>query len=114
MDFNITDYLDPKLIPIALALAALGYAIKRSKLRDELIPWLLIPAGIILTGLWLCAQAIPTDLQMVLATIVDAIVQGSLCAALAVFGNQLHKQTDAIAQAKREQEGIIGQADKEV
>ena len=106
MDY-ILDYLDPALIPSAIVLYFVGNWIKASRIRDELIPWLLIPIGIGIVGLWQCTQGIPAGGQWIVL-IYNAIVQGILCAALAVTGDQLAKQA-----GKLRKEGIISQTDKE-
>lgn len=90
---HIINYIDPAMIPIAFALYFIGCWIKGSSVRDELIPWLLMPIGIGIVGLWLCAQAIPDGIGQWLVLIVNALIQGVLCAALAVTGDQLAKQT---------------------
>lgn len=92
MDY-IIEYIDPAMIPIAFALFFIGNWIKGSSVRDEWIPWLLMPIGIGIVGLWLCAQAIPDGIGQWLVLIVNSLIQGVLCAALAVTGDQLAKQS---------------------
>lgn len=89
----IINYIDPMLIPIALVLWCIGKGIKESKgIKDELIPVLLPLAGIGLVALWSCTQAIPAIPGEWLALIYNAIVQGILTGAVAVWGDQTIKQ----------------------
>lgn len=88
MDY-IVEYIDPVLIPIVITLWCIGKGIKASKaIKDAYIPGLLAVAGIALVGLWMLAQGQNFGLQLV----ANAIVQGILCAAVAVWGNQIVKQ----------------------
>lgn len=95
MDY-IINYINPTLIPIAIVLWCFGVWLKNSSVRNELIPWLLCPIGAGVVALWLCSQGIPTGLGQWLVLMVNSLIQGILCAALAVFGDQLAKQTDKI------------------
>ena len=78
MDF--VSFIDAELIVLVAALYALGVMLKNSSLKDKYIPFtLLIPsilACIAIKGLN-----------------VQAIIQGVLCTATAVYTNQLIKQS---------------------
>ena len=88
MDY-IVEYIDPVLIPIVITLWCIGKGIKESKaVKDAHIPGLLAVAGVALAALWMLAHGQVTGLQLV----ANAIVQGILCAAVAVWGNQIVKQ----------------------
>lgn len=88
MDY-IVSYIDPVLIPIVIALWCIGKGIKEAKaIKDAYIPAILSAAAIGLVGLWMLAQGQTFGLELV----ANAIVQGILCAAVAVWGNQLVKQ----------------------
>lgn len=88
MDY-IINYIDPMLIPIVIVLWCIGKGIKESKaVKDAHIPGLLAVAGVALAALWMLAHGQVTGLQLV----ANAIVQGILCAAVAVWGNQIVKQ----------------------
>lgn len=92
MDY-IIDYIDPILIPIVLCVWCIGAWIKAARgIRDELIPVLLVPAAIVLVGLWTCAGAIPATGGEWFVLCVNSLVQGILCAAVAVWGDQAVKQ----------------------
>lgn len=88
MDY-IVNYIDPVLIPIVIVLWCIGKGIKESKtINDAYIPGLLAVAGIALVGLWMLAQGQGFGLALV----ANALIQGILCAAVAVWGNQIVKQ----------------------
>lgn len=88
MDY-IVEYIDPVLIPIVIVLWCIGKGIKESKtIKDAYIPGLLTVAGIALVGLWMLAQGQGFGLALV----ANALIQGVLCAAVAVWGNQMVKQ----------------------
>lgn len=88
MDY-IVEYIDPVLIPIVIVLWCIGKGIKESKaIKDAYIPGLLAVAGIALAGLWMLAQG----QDFGLAIVANALIQGVLCAAVAVWGNQIVKQ----------------------
>lgn len=92
MDY-IIDYIDPAFIPIVIALWCIGRGLKESKaVKDAYIPALLAVFAVGLAGLWLCAQGLPVGIGQVLVLIVNALLQGILCAAVAVWGNQIVKQ----------------------
>lgn len=94
---NIINYIDPMLIPIIIVLWCIGQFIKAAKpIRDELIPLLLVPAAVVLVALWNCTQGIPADSSEWLVLLVNALIQGVLCAAVAVWGNQIAKQTQKL------------------
>ena len=85
MDY-IIDYIDPAFIPIVIALWCIGKGLKASKaVKDAHIPALLAVIAVGLVGLWLCAQGLPVGIG-------QALIQGILCAAVAVWGNQIVKQ----------------------
>ena len=88
MDY-VVNYIDPVLIPIVIALWCIGKGIKGIKtIKDAHIPVILAVAAVGLVGLWMLAQGQAFGLELV----ANAIVQGILCAAVAVWGNQLVKQ----------------------
>jgi len=87
MDFG--GYIEPALAPLIAMLYFVGYAFKRSALvRDKHIPLLLAAVGIALAMLWALVQT-PED---ILAAVFTAAIQGTLCAAAAVYTNHVKKQ----------------------
>lgn len=87
MDF--TNYVLPELLALVPALYGLGALIKKAeKIKDNYIPVILLVVSLVLCCLYVLGTQGVTALS-----IFTAIVQGIICAALAVFGNQLIKQT---------------------
>lgn len=86
MDF--TNYIMPELLITVPALYFIGYIIKRTMTCDKHIPLILTGVGIVLALLWIGSQ----PLENVPAAVFTAIVQGVLCAGMAVYSNQIVKQ----------------------
>ena len=87
MDF--TNYVLPELLALVPALYGLGALLKKAeKIKDNYIPVILLAASLVLCCLYVLGTQGVTALS-----IFTALVQGIICAALAVFGNQLIKQT---------------------
>ena len=91
MDY--TTYIKPELLVLIPVLIFIGYCLNTSAaVKDKLIPALLAPAGVVLAAVYVLATtniAAPQDGAQAVFT---AIVQGFLCAAGAVFGDQIVKQ----------------------
>lgn len=87
MDINLLDYIKEQAFILIPVLYVLGLMLKSNKkIQDWVIPWILticsIVGAILLMGLN-----------------INAVIQGILCVGVAVYGNQLVKQTTK----KREQ-----------
>lgn len=91
MDY--TTYIKPELMVLIPVLIFIGYCLKTSvAVKDKLIPALLAAVGVVLAAVYVLATtniAAPQDGAQAVFT---AIVQGFLCAAGAVFGDQIVKQ----------------------
>nr|DAL08100.1 MAG TPA: holin [Caudoviricetes sp.] len=92
MDY--TTYIKPELLVLIPVLIFVGYCLKTSAtVKDKLIPALLAAVGVVLAAVYVLATttniAAPQDGAQAVFT---AIVQGLLCAAGAVFGDQIVKQ----------------------
>ena len=94
MSIDYMTYIKPDLLVLIPALVFIGYCLKTSTaVKDKLIPAILAAVGVLLAALWVLETstiAVPQDWLMALFT---ALVQGVLCAAGAVFANQIVKQT---------------------
>ena len=105
MDF--LSYIKPELLILIPVLYALGLFFKSSKkISDNTIPVLLMVISIVLVLVWVFMGGVPSTGQEIATAIFTAIVQGVLLAAVAVFVNQLYKQsqgaggsTDSTAQS---------------
>ena len=91
MDY--TTYIKPELLVLIPVLIFIGYCLKASAaVKDKLIPALLAAVGVVLAAVYVLATtniAAPQDGAQAVFT---SIVQGFLCAAGAVFGDQIVKQ----------------------
>lgn len=86
MDF--TQYVKPELGILIVALYILGSVLKHTeKIKDNFIPVILTGVSIVLACLYvLGTEGVSTT------SIFTAIVQGIICAAAAVYSNQVAKQ----------------------
>lgn len=90
---NITEYIKPELIVLAVALYFVGMGMKKSAvIADKWIPFILGAAGIVAALLWVCATSDLSTAQGVMLAIFTAITQGVICAGVSVYVNQLIKQ----------------------
>jgi nicotinamide riboside transporter PnuC len=92
MDFMalIAEYVKPELLIIAVCCYVLGMFLKVwPAIKDWVIPFVVLLFGIILAILYL---AIVLGGGFAGKVIIEGFIQGLLCAALAVFANQLIKQ----------------------
>ena len=87
MDF--TTYVKPELAVLIPALYGLGLILKNTKkISDNYIPAILTAVSMVLT----CFYVLGTE-GVTFANIVAGVVQGIVCAAGAVYTNQLYKQS---------------------
>lgn len=91
MDY--TTYIKPELLVLIPVLIFVGYCLKTSTaVKDKNIPVLLAAAGVILSAIYVMATTNNASMQDGAQAAFTAIVQGLLCAAGAVFGDQIVKQ----------------------
>ena len=85
---DIISYIKPELFVLVPALYALGAVLKKSKkVKDNFIPLILTVVSLVLS----CLYILGTE-GLNAVSVFTAIVQGLLCVATAVYGNQLFKQ----------------------
>ena len=101
---NYQEFIKPELLILIPVLYFIGMGIKRSAVKDTLIPLLLGAIGIVLAGVYLFAAAEIAGLQAIFTAIFTAITQGVLCAAVAVYTNQLLKQAAKTDEKDEEKE----------
>lgn len=90
---NWQDFIKPELAALPFVLCALGAALKKAqRFADNLIPLVLGVCGVGLSALWVLATSPIAGWQNALLAVFTAVVQGVLCAAAAVYGNQMVKQ----------------------
>lgn len=89
MDF--TQFIKPELAVLIPALIGLGAILKNTeKIKDNYIPLILTGVSLLLSCLYVLGTEGITPIS-----IFTAIVQGLICAACAVYGNQVYKQIKA-------------------
>lgn len=91
MDFS--QYIKPELIILVPVLYLIGFSVKKSKIADKFIPWILGGVSVALSTLWVVANGDLTNVNSVLTAVFTAITQGVLIAGASVYANQLIKQT---------------------
>lgn len=91
MDFM--EYIKPELLVLIPVLYLVGVAIKKSKIADKLIPWILGGVSVALSALWILATNFPANAADAALAVFTAITQGVLIAGASVYANQLVKQT---------------------
>lgn len=86
MDF--TQFIKPELGVLVVALYVLGEILKHTeKIKDNFIPVILTGVSIVLA----CLYVLGTE-GVTATSIFTAIVQGIVCTAVSVYGNQVYKQ----------------------
>ncbi len=89
----ITNYIEPKLVVLAVVLYLVGEMFKSSKVvKTKYLPVVLGAIGIIICGIWVISTYDIVTYKDVFAAIFTAVIQGVLTAGLAVYGNQVVKQ----------------------
>ena len=98
---DILNYIKPELLLLIPVLYFIGIALKKSKLRDTLIPLVLGLCGVALVMLWVLATSEIDGWQRLLLAVFTAVVQGILIAGCSVYANQLYKQLKADNEATK-------------
>ncbi|GAA0081391.1 phage holin family protein [Clostridium sp. CTA-6] len=81
MDINLLDYIKEQAFILIPVLYVLGLMLKSNeKIQDWVIPWILTICSII-------------GSILLMGLNINAVIQGILCVGVAVYGNQLVKQT---------------------
>ena len=91
MDFM--EYIKPELLVLVPVLYLVGVAVKKSKVADKMIPWILGGISVALSALWILATSFPATAADAALAVFTAITQGVLIAGASVYVNQLVKQT---------------------
>lgn len=90
---QITDYIKPELIVVALVLYFVGMWIKQSEtVKDRYIPLINGGLGIAICGIYVLATSTCRSGQEIFMAIFTAITQGILLAGLSTYVNQIIKQ----------------------
>lgn len=90
---ELNEYIKPELLVLIPVLYLIGVAIKKSKIADKFIPWILGGVSVALSALWILANNFPATAADAALAVFTAITQGVLIAGASVYVNQLVKQT---------------------
>lgn len=91
MDF-LKEFIKPELLVLVPVLYILGTILKKSAVRDKLIPALLGGVGVVLSLLWVLGTSDLVTWRDVLLAGFSAVTQGILAAGASVYVNQMIKQ----------------------
>ena len=93
MDF-LKEFIKPELLILVPVLYLIGAGLKKSAVRDKLIPALLGGIGIALSLIWVLATSDLVSWRDVLLAGFSAVTQGVLAAGASVYCNQLIRQSE--------------------
>lgn len=92
---QITNYVKPELIVVAIALYFVGMALKQAQaVKDKYIPLILGGISILICTMYVFANCTCSTGQDIAMAIFTAITQGILIAGLSTYVNQIIKQTN--------------------
>lgn len=89
---TMKEYIKPEMLILIPVLYLIGLGIKKSNLKDNIIPFILGGVSILLSLLYLFAITEITCSKDIVMAIFVAITQGILIAGASVYINQLYKQ----------------------
>lgn len=93
MDF-LKEFIKPELLILVPVLYLIGVGMKKSAVRDKLIPALLGGVGVVLSLLWVLGTSDLVNWRDVLLAGFSAVTQGVLAAGASVYCNQLVRQSE--------------------
>ena len=92
---QITNYVKPELVVVAIALYFVGMALKQAKtVKDKYIPLILGGISIAICAMYVFATSSCSTPQDIVMAIFTAITQGILIAGLSTYVNQIVKQVN--------------------
>ena len=90
---QITNYVKPELVVVAIALYFVGMALKQAQtVKDKYIPLILGGISIAICAMYVFATSSCSTPQDIVMAIFTAITQGILIAGLSTYVNQILKQ----------------------
>ena len=92
----IKEFIKPELFVLIPVLYLIGFAIKNSKIKNELIPFVLGLVAIVLSALYVFATTEINGSKEIAMAIFTSVTQGVLVAGASVYFNQLFKQLKQI------------------
>ena len=92
---QITNYVKPELVVVAIALYFVGMALKQAQtVKDKYIPLILGGISIAICAMYVFATSSCSTPQDIVMAIFTAITQGILIAVLSTYVNQIVKQAN--------------------
>lgn len=92
---QITNYVKPELVVVAIALYFVGMALKQAQtVKDKYIPLILGGISIAICAMYVFATSSCSSPQDIVMAIFTAITQGILIAGLSTYVNQIVKQAN--------------------
>ena len=92
---QITNYVKPELVVVAIALYFVGMALKQAQtVKDKYIPLILGGISIAICAMYVFATSSCSTPQDIVMAIFTAITQGILIAGLSTYVNQIVKQAN--------------------
>ena len=88
----LKEFVKPELLVLVPVLYLVGAGLKKSELKDKLIPAVLGLAGVLLAAMYIAATGVFAGAQDVIAGAFAALTLGVLCAGASVYVNQVVKQ----------------------
>ena len=90
---QITNYVKPELIVVAIALYFVGMALKQAQaIKDKYIPLILGGISILICAMYVFATSTCSTPQDIVMAIFTTITQGILVVGLSTYVNQIVKQ----------------------
>ena len=93
---NYQDYIKTELLILVPVLYFLGVGLKKSKLPDKWIPFILGMSAVVMAAIWVVATTDISGLQEAASAIFTAVTQGVLVAGASVYVNQLYTQAKKV------------------
>ncbi|MBR2152009.1 MAG: phage holin family protein [Clostridia bacterium] len=89
---NFNDYIKPEFLVLIPVLWFVGWAIKKSNVKNCIIPFILTLLSVVLCGIYTFATVDVSGIKDIMMCIFVSITQGVVATACAVFGDQIIKQ----------------------
>ena len=91
----LTNYIRPELVIVVAILYFIGIWLKKSKfIKDELIPVILGLISLSLCTIYILSISDKvSDYHQIAGLVFDVLIQSISCAAIAVYANQIYKQS---------------------
>ena len=90
---NYQEYIKTELLTLVPVLYILGVGLKKSKLPDHKIPFVLGVIAILLSATWVIATSEISCIKEIVFAVFTALTQGILVAGAGVYANQLYIQS---------------------